>query len=972
MNELHYDNGAQTLGLDDGVEGTGGESRESGSGSPHDLGGKLEIMRPIGTGGMGVVYEVHHNVLGVRRAVKLLVGDFVGRSERVMERFRREALVASELSHPNIIKVYDLDRAPDGTPFILMELLEGRDLESLIRTGAPFELEKVVSLLAGPADALDAVHRNGVVHRDLKPANLFLTQKGTVKVLDFGITQLAKDVDARITRAGEVLGTPLYMSPEQMMGEHVDGRADVYALAAIAYELLTGKTIFEPTTVNQVSAAVLLEDPVAPSVIDDELPEHVDGVFARVFSKAPSKRHRTCLEFLRDLAGPAHRGLISAVLRSEIASVMDSASFDIDSDSAQGSGTGDRLSSNAELLSQGIDVDTGRRSHGMALKVGGAALLVALLLFLGVAVLKVTQAPSATVEIRQVTVEGEEDAEWTAAAARDLMTAYLRSDDVVNPAVGSSLNSSANPSAAGALHRVDLALQRQEDGWRVTAELFASSGNEPVWSVSSRSSGYDRALEEISWRLHEHVDERVWKLGSPAPEEKARRLSDLSKAAIVEQGLLYRVGRMAAAMGDSPYRVFWESLGEYLSCASGQPAWKCLADDPFPAVVEVSDPSVVLVWKALAEGSRDGGRLDCSIFASEDPFVDAVGTLLPWRSECVELEDGICGEMETFWDRYRCALDSSSVDKESTSLEYLFVGLERDGGNALYGNVDVLFMNGISSEKGEAWFRRMAWRYGTDEPTLAGLFFALAMGRRDSSDALIWARRSTSSLPKVGLALQMSGWLKEGIRKHSEAAAERMLKSRGDLDQGDTRLLRDSIQPVLVTGEPMLARQWLEAIAEAGEGETLEAARNLVRAISEGDKVDVCGAEAGGVLELETDYFCERYERILGSVSVTADDLNCRSPAGFYFADSLARVGRDGEAKEIFEVIERDPVCRVSQPLASTVSMQRLGDISERRGDAEEALRRYREFLTTWESLDTPIDEYFRVTEKVNSERLQQ
>ncbi|MBN2803263.1 MAG: serine/threonine protein kinase, partial [Deltaproteobacteria bacterium] len=203
-----------------------------------NLGEKFEVICTLGSGGMGRVYKVYHKIMGVERAIKLLDSNLSKKNSQVFERFKSEALISSEQSHPNIIKVFDLDKTPDGVPFILMEYLDGIDFEEVIRRHAPLPLDKVIKLLTGVSDALDTVHKKGIVHRDLKPANLFLTKKGKIKILDFGISTLASSDKSRITREGEVVGTPLYMSPEQITGEVVDSRADIYALGIIAYELL--------------------------------------------------------------------------------------------------------------------------------------------------------------------------------------------------------------------------------------------------------------------------------------------------------------------------------------------------------------------------------------------------------------------------------------------------------------------------------------------------------------------------------------------------------------------------------------------------------------------------------------------------------------------------------------------------------------------------------------------------------------
>lgn len=936
-----------------------------------DLGNKLRVERMIGKGGMGAVFEVHHNVMGVRRAVKVLSNEPLGRSEQALERFRREALIATELSHPSIIKVYDLDRAPDGSPFILMELLEGQDLESVIRNSAPLDLETVIRLLAGPADALDAVHGSGVVHRDLKPANLFLTRTGTVKILDFGISQFAREQDVKITRAGEVLGTPIYMSPEQMRGEHVDGRADVYALATIAYELLVAKTIFMPISVNQLSAAVMLETPRPPSMLVPDLPAHIDAVFERALAKWPDQRYRTSLEFLRDLAGQNNAHLISSVIRAEFINTADSSGLRAKRFSEP---EGRSSQSSVALISDASSPDERTKLNPVRARLLQAVLVAAALIVLvglGCLVLGIIGEGQRTpVEIGSFTITADEDQEWLAEATRRLLIHYMVADDVIAPVVGSARSSMAGDDGGGYPgFSVDVKMaHHRPDGWWASLALHNRAGTKPIWRTSSRASGYDRALEEVTWSLREHLEDSAPVLGTSRSAREEARFSRLAKAALMEQGLLYRVERLAGEMGETPEGRFWSAFGDYLRCASGQSPSVCLREQPFLPYEEVGDASVSLVWEALASWDEsDGADRGCAVFESNDPFVRAVSAVLPGRRACLSSDVGICGVSETFWDRYACALDSSSNDRERTSLEYLFRNLDRDDGHSFYGNIDVFFMTVSRSEQGTTWLRRMSWRYGSEESELAALFFALAMGRREASEALIWARRSTNPLPKVGLALQASGWLKEGVRKYSEAMAEKIGPRDEKMDVRDARLFRDSVQPILITREPVLARQWEEEAANIkAEDPLLEEARAIVGAIANGSVSSLCDLEQDWAMKLERDYLCERYDDILREHLVTPQNAPARSNIAFMVAEALAGRTRYDEALRLFEVIEQDPAFRVNHPLASIMALERAGTIHASRGERGKAKECYKRFLENWESLDVPIADYFRVTAEFN------
>ena len=202
---------------------------------------KFEMIGELGRGAMGVVYAVRHRALDKRMAVKRMAQS--GLAPRELARFRREARAANDIEHPNIVRVVDLDSADDGTPYIVMEMLEGRDLKAVLRKEGLLPLDRTIALVRGVASALDAAHARGVIHRDLKPGNLFVAPDDTVKILDFGVChQLGSGDD--LTRPGVAIGTPAYMAPEQIRGDLPEAASDIYALAAIVYEMLTGRIPF--------------------------------------------------------------------------------------------------------------------------------------------------------------------------------------------------------------------------------------------------------------------------------------------------------------------------------------------------------------------------------------------------------------------------------------------------------------------------------------------------------------------------------------------------------------------------------------------------------------------------------------------------------------------------------------------------------------------------------------------------------
>src|SRR5215510_4818341 len=204
--------------------------------------GKYHVVRLIGEGGMGRVYEASDPVINRRVAIKTI-------SERVLDssetrgRFLREAQAAGQLSHPNLITIHDVGEH-DGLPFLVMEYLEGHELTGLIAKGA-LTLDEKLRLMIDAGQGLAYAHAKGLVHRDIKPANIFVTTTGQVKILDFG---LARGLVSDLTQTGNVVGTPNYMAPEQIRGDHVDQRADIFAAGVVLYELLTGRKPFSADT----------------------------------------------------------------------------------------------------------------------------------------------------------------------------------------------------------------------------------------------------------------------------------------------------------------------------------------------------------------------------------------------------------------------------------------------------------------------------------------------------------------------------------------------------------------------------------------------------------------------------------------------------------------------------------------------------------------------------------------------------
>lgn len=285
--------GATQTGIGDGhLHKTGADPRVG-----QVLGGLYELERVIGQGGMGTVYAAKHIHLQKRFAIKLLAAGQTP-SEHAVARLKQEAIAASSIRHDNIVDVVSLDLLPDGSVFIVMELLEGESLAELIERG-PVPVTLAVVIAVQVARALGAAHSKGILHRDLKPENVFLQSRAKdsaprAKVLDFGISKIqsAEAEKVRLTRSGQLVGTPRYMSPEQAKGdESLDRRADVYGLGVILFEMLTGKPPFEAENYFQLLWKHGHEAPPRlSSVSETHLPSALEEVVHRALSKSPDER----------------------------------------------------------------------------------------------------------------------------------------------------------------------------------------------------------------------------------------------------------------------------------------------------------------------------------------------------------------------------------------------------------------------------------------------------------------------------------------------------------------------------------------------------------------------------------------------------------------------------------------------------------------------------------------------------------
>ncbi len=268
--------------------------------------GKYRIVEKIGRGGMGVVYLGVDETLDRKVAIKAISPELV--EDDLVRRFRAEAVTLARVNHPNIATVYELFQDDDQL-LMVMELVSGQTFEQLIDRTGPMAVERAASLAAQILDALGHAHRAGIVHRDLKPANLMLTDAGVVKVMDFGIARVSGT--ERMTSDGLMVGTPAYMAPEQVRGEEVDGRTDLYAVGVVFYRLLTGKLPFKAETAVAMIHSQLNEPPRPARTVRTELPDWLDAVLMRSLAKLPADRYQSAEEFRRALDSLGELGALA-------------------------------------------------------------------------------------------------------------------------------------------------------------------------------------------------------------------------------------------------------------------------------------------------------------------------------------------------------------------------------------------------------------------------------------------------------------------------------------------------------------------------------------------------------------------------------------------------------------------------------------------------------------------------------------
>lgn len=298
------------------------------------LDGQFQILQKIGSGGMGSVYKAAQPAMNRMVAVKILHPKLTNRKDLV-SRFRREARAMSHLTHPNTVKVFLYGDLEDGSLYIVMEHLEGRNLNQMVRKEGPLAVERAIPVLIQVCGALQEAHLQGIIHRDLKPENIFLSTNGGLrdypKVLDFGLAKVTerelRPGSIMLTQEGMVFGTPEFMSPEQAQGKPLDARSDIYSLAVILYEVLTGKLPFDARTPMEYIQMHVTRPPIP---IDERVPGRTfpsgfDAVMKKALEKRPEDRYASAADFaqaLKPFAGMAGKGYTAMMPRGTAEAVF--------------------------------------------------------------------------------------------------------------------------------------------------------------------------------------------------------------------------------------------------------------------------------------------------------------------------------------------------------------------------------------------------------------------------------------------------------------------------------------------------------------------------------------------------------------------------------------------------------------------------------------------------------------------------
>jgi len=292
----------------------------------------IELIAPIAQGAMGKVWVAYHHGLHTRVAVKFVADSIREDGDEAVKRFQLEARTASQIKSPHVVQTFDSGVSRFGAPYIVMELLEGETLQDRVRQQGPMSVPEATKVLTQVGRALSAAHEQGIIHRDIKPANIFLTRsEGSIfcKVLDFGLAKQTRlPAMGGLTTDGKLVGTPEYMSPEQVLENHdVDYRADLWALGVVIYVTLTGHMPFTGRTLGQLCLNLVNKRPKPPSVRRPELPAHVDGWMSKALNRDPDQRFTSARDMMAGFASEAFVSLdrVDSLTESNLGSVVPAA-----------------------------------------------------------------------------------------------------------------------------------------------------------------------------------------------------------------------------------------------------------------------------------------------------------------------------------------------------------------------------------------------------------------------------------------------------------------------------------------------------------------------------------------------------------------------------------------------------------------------------------------------------------------------
>lgn len=279
------------------------------------LEGRYQILKELGRGGMGIVFQAYDKQLNEQVAIKIL-SPMLSTNSEALERMKREVSAARRITHPNVIRIHDISEA-GGLNFVSMEYFNGVSLKDQIRKSGAMSLMQAFNIAAQICEGLEAAHQKGVIHRDLKSQNIIVNAAGQIKIIDFGLAHTAQLEG--LTATGLIMGTPEYMAPEQVEGKKVDERADIYSLGIILYEIFTGKVPFSGDSAIAIGFKQMKEEPPKPRTLNGQLPEAVENVILKALSKSPLQRYRSANELKDDLElAVLNRGAAASLSQSKM------------------------------------------------------------------------------------------------------------------------------------------------------------------------------------------------------------------------------------------------------------------------------------------------------------------------------------------------------------------------------------------------------------------------------------------------------------------------------------------------------------------------------------------------------------------------------------------------------------------------------------------------------------------------------